>query len=249
MSKRKSRAKRQRLFRVLFSLALLAAAVFAFLVIFQLKTVRVRGNLHNAPEEITELLLQRPIAGNTVLAKLLNTNRKIEDPGFIDSIDVEILGPDTVRVYVTERSFVGCIPAGAYWWYFDSSGKVLARTSDRMEGENVPYVEGLENRGDPEIGSYLSVVNTKAFSMLAMLRARIDANPAMMPDKVVFAGDGSMSLYYGDVVALLGTGEKLELRLKELSGVMSELMNGDYHGTLHLETYDGSQAGLIFDKN
>ena len=57
-----------------------------------------------------------------------------------------------------------------------------------------------------------------------------------------------MSLYYGDVTVLMGSGEKMEMRLKQLSGVMQELLGGGYSGTLHLETYDGSQAGLIFDK-
>ena len=103
-------------------------------------------------------------------------------------------------------------------------------------------------RGDPEIGCYLSVMNTKVFSMLAMLRGRIDLNPDMMPDRVVFDESGAMSLYYGDVTVLMGSGEKMEMRLKQLSGVMQELLGGGYSGTLHLETYDGSQAGLIFDK-
>ena len=248
MSKRRSRAARQRLFRVILILIIIAASVAAFLIFFRLKTVVVRGNLHNSPEEITEILLEKPILENTVLAKLFNTNRKIEDPGFVDSVDVEILAPDKVRAHVTERTFVGCIPAGAYWWYFDASGKVLAVAGDRMPGEHVPYVEGLDIRRDPEVGSFLEVLNTKAFSMLAMLRARIDLSEDMMPDKVVFDENGAMSLYYGDVGALMGSGEKLELRLKQLAGVMPELMSGDYHGTLHLETYDGSQSGLIFDK-
>ena len=247
MSKRRSRAARRRLLKLLAALLILTAIAVFFLMTFRLKTVLVKGNLHNTPDSVTELLLERPIAENTVLAKLFNTNRKIEDPGFIDSINVEILDRDKIRVYVTERTFVGCIPAGAFWWYFDASGKVLAQASDRTPGENVPSVEGLDIRNDPQLGSYLSVLNTKVFSMLAMLRARIDLNPDVMPDKVVFDEGGAMSLYYGDVLVLLGTGEKLELRLKELSGVIDELKSGAYKGTLHLETYDGSQTGLIFD--
>ena len=249
MSRRRSKAARRRLRRMILTIVLIAVLVTAFLVVFRLKTVLVRGNLHNTPSEITELLLERPIAENTVLAKLLNTNRKIDKPGFVDSVNVEILGRDTVRVTVTERTFIGCIPAGAFWWYFDATGKVLAQAQDRTEGEYAPLVEGLELRSDPEIGSYLPVMNTKIFSMLTMLRAGVDLNPQMFPDKVVFDDTGAMSLYYGDVTVLVGTGEKLELRLKQLSGVMPELLGGDYKGVLHLETYDGSQAGLIFDKN
>ncbi len=239
---------RRRIRRTVLTVIVLAAFAAAFLIVFRLKTVIVSGSLHNTPDEITALILERPIAENTILAKLFNTNRKIEAPGFVDSINTEILGRDKVRVTVTERTFVGCLPAGAFWWYFDASGKVLANASDRTEGEHVPSVEGIDFRGDPEIGCYLSVMNTKVFSMLAMLRGRIDLNPDMMPDRVVFDESGAMSLYYGDVTVLMGTGEKMEMRLKQLSGVMQELLGGGYSGTLHLETYDGSQAGLIFDK-
>ena len=106
---------------------------------------------------------------------------------------------------------------------------------------------GIE-AGKIELGNYLTVRNTKMFSMLAMLRARIDVNETMMPDLVRFDDDGAMSLIYGDVTVLMGSGEKLELRLKQLAGVMPELLSGSYKGTLHLENYDGSQKGLIFDQ-
>ena len=249
MSRKKSKAARRRSMRLALILILLAAAVIGFLTVFRLRTVYVRGNLHNAPEEVTALLLERPIAENTVLARLMNANRKIEDPGFIDSINVQILGRDTIRVQVNERVFVGCVAAGAYYWYFDSSGKVMARAKERTEGEHVPLVEGggIE-AGKIELGNYLTVRNTKMFSMLAMLRARIDVNETMMPDLVRFDDDGAMSLIYGDVTVLMGSGEKLELRLKQLAGVMPELLSGSYKGTLHLENYDGSQKGLIFDQ-
>ena len=248
MSRRKSRAARLAALKTAAVLILVAVLVVVFLVVFRLRTVYVRGNMHNAPDEVTALLLERPCAENTILTKLLNTKRKIETPGFIESIDTEILGRDTLRVLVTERTFVGCVPAGAYWWYFDASWKGLANAPERTAGEYVPSVEGLTLRSDPEIGSYLPVMNTRMFSMLAMLRARVEMNPNVFPDKAVFDEEGNMSLIYGPVTVLMGNGEKMELRLKQLAGVIEELLGGAYEGTLHLENYDGSQAGLIFDK-
>ena len=82
--------------------------------------------------------------------------------------------------------------------------------------------------------------------MLGMLRNRIEVNKELRPDQVIFEGS-AMTLVYGDVKVLMGTGEKLELRLRQLSALLPELKSG-YAGTLHMETYDGSQGGIVFDK-
>ena len=46
-----------------------------------------------------------------------------------------------------------------------------------------------------------------------------------MPDQAVF-DDGAMSLIYGRRDVLMGSGEKLEMRLKQLAGVLPELLSG-----------------------
>ena len=246
MSKKRSKRAALRLRRRLITLVLLALLIALFFFAFRLQTVYVSGNIHNKPGEITELILEKPVLGNTVLAKLFNTNRTIDSAGFADRINVHILDRNTVRVIVTERRFVGRIMYGGRWYYFDSSGEVLAEAETAAEGDGIPPVEGLSPLSDPVVPGKLQITNTKVFSMLGMLRNRTEVQKEMIPDRVVFGSDSSMSLSYGDVTVLLGSGEKLELRLRQLSGVLPELMKG-YRGTLHLETYDGSQSGLIFD--
>lgn len=224
-----------------------ALAIAAFFLVFRLRTVRVGGAVHEQPSEITALLLERPICENTVLAMLFNNGREISSPGFVESLSVTITGRDSVHVEVHEREFVGCAQSGDFWYYFDSSGTVMATAASRTEGELIPPVEGLDLVTTPSVNLTLPTSNTKAFAMLGMLKNRVDASPALMPDKVMFDGS-SMDLIYGDVTVLMGTGEKLDMRLKELAGVLSTLKEGDYKGTLHLEYYDGTQNGLIFDR-
>lgn len=223
-----------------------AAFLLFFLLFFRLKTVIVSGSVHLKPDEVTRILLERPSAENTLLTKLFNTNRTLNREGFVERIDTQILGRDKLRVIVEERKFVGCVEAGGAYWYFDSSGRVYAKAPQRTKGEPIPLVEGLELRADPEVMFQLPVANTKAFSMLAMLRNFVDSDPGMLPDSAVFEGS-AMTLRYGKIDVLTGSGEKLEMRLRELSGVLPELKSG-YQGTLHLENYDGSQNGLIFDR-
>ncbi len=221
-------------------------AVVLFFAVFRLRTVVVSGNIHSAPSEITEILLQRPVLGNTLLTMLLNNGRRVEGEGFADRLKVTVTGRDSVRVVVEERPFVGRVESGGVWYYFDTSGEVLASSASPLGGDGIPPVEGLELLAEAETMRYLPITNTKIFSMLGMLKNRIDVREEMIPDKVVFGSDSAMTLVYGSVKVLMGSGEKLEMRLRELSGVIDELKAG-YSGTLHLENYDGSQNGLIFD--
>lgn len=244
--KSRERLRRRRRRRLLMRLAVCALAVAGFFLIFRLRTVRVRGAVHETPSQITALLLERPICDNTILAWLFNNGRGISSPGFVESLTVTVTGRDSVRVEVHERVLAGCVENGDYWYYFDSSGTVMASAAARTDGELIPPIEGLDLATTPSINMTLPTSNTRSFSMLGMLKNRIDENPAMLPDKVIFEGT-SMDLIYGDVTVLMGTGEKLDLRLKELSGVLSTLREGDYKGTLHLEYYDGTQNGLVFD--
>ncbi len=233
---------RRRMFLAAFS----AGLILAFLLVFRLRVVVVNGSLHTKPQDVTAILLERPGAENTILIKLLNTNRKLEREGFIDSLNAVIQGRDKLRVIVKERQFVGCIEYGGMYWYFDSAGYAKARAAARTAGEPIPPVEGLTLRGEPQIMEALPALNTKAFSMLAMLRGAVDADPALLPDRVSFDGS-AMTLYYGEITVLMGNGEKMELRLKQLRQLMPELSSG-YRGTLHMENYDGSQKGILFDK-
>ena len=227
-------------------LVLLIAAIFAVNRAFCLETVVVAGNRHNTAADVTELIVKQPTFGNTLLAYLFNRSREISGYGFIDSVDSEILDRNTLRVTVTERRFIGRVLMDGVWWYLDTSGTVMASSKDPDTEDGIPAVEGLNIQKKPELGQVLPIANTRVFSMLSMLLNRIEGNADLVPDKAVIGSGTTLTLVYGEVRVQLGNGEKLELRLKELAGILKEL-DTETGGTLHLENYDGSQRGIIFD--
>lgn len=243
----KKRSERRRRGRKRFWLLLVPAAIAVLWILFPLRTVVVSGNIHNPPADITELLLEKPTGGNTLLAWFFNRKRRITSPGFIESLHTEITGRDSLRVEVTERPFVGRTEWNGSSWYYDSSGTVMAQVAIPAEGEWIPRVTGLDPAAAPALGEVLGVPFRNCFSMLGVLRSIYEADPSMAPDLVEFDSKGDMTAVYGDVRILLGDGEKLEMRVRKMAEVLPVLREG-YRGTLHLEGYDGSQSGLIFDK-
>ena len=84
------------------------------------------------------------------------------------------------------------------------------------------------------------------FAMLGVVRSLTETDAQAVPNEAVFDSNSALTLRYGDVSVKLGSGEKLEMRVKKLAEVLPVLREG-YAGVLHLESYDGSQSGLIFD--
>ena len=67
------------------------------------------------------------------------------------------------------------------------------------------------------------------------------------PDKVIYDADSNITLIYGDIEVWLGKDEHLEEKMNTLASIMQE-MDG-LSGILHLEEYDSSRSGVIFEKN
>ncbi len=246
MSKRKS-DRRKRSGGKWFFLLLIVLVVLILAGVFQLNNIVVRGNVHVTADEVMEVVLSRPTGGNTILAKLFNTGRNINGSGFIDELNAEITDRSTLTVTVTEHDFTGVVHEDDSYWYIVTDGTVQAKASDRATQEDVPEIEGLEFSSELTLGSMLPIKGSKVFSLLDSLK-RITKLYEIIPEKVIFAEDYTMSLIYGEVTVKIGDGTNLEGKIKELASILEE-MNGEYSGTLHLEKFEKSGNPIVFDQN
>jgi cell division protein FtsQ len=246
MSKRRSDRYRG-IRRFLTFLAALFAVCTLIYLLFPLRQVVTTGNIHESADEVTALLMSRPVCGNVLLAKLLNTNRTIKNGGFIESIDAQITGRTSLRVTVTEKRMVGYVTDKNGCWYFDSQGLVGAMQKKPTEGDGISPVEGLKLLSDPAVGSLLPTAGSKAFVILDTLRSMSDLYQ-IPPDKIIFHEDGTFSIDYGKVEVLMGDGTNLDGRMRELKGILNA-MDDSYAGTLHLEDFTGTEDHVIFDKS
>ena len=247
---RKRKRRRRRGLRIFLDILLfLTATIVSLALVFQLKQVKVEGNVHNTSDEVLTLVRQCPAEDNTLLTALMNNGRTFPDEGFISSFKVRITSVSSVTVTVVEKRLVGVLRDNGTYWYFDGGGIVQARSSTLKDGDEIPYVTGLDPNAEIVIGEKLPCARLKKkLTMLSSLRDRIDQG-LDTPDSTAFSKDGALTLTYGDVSVKLGDGSHIDLRLAKLADILPILERDDYSGTLHLEQYDGTQKNIVFKKN
>lgn len=244
---RARRRKRRRIRRILLVVLMLAALTGIFFLAFPLRTVAVSGNVHESADHIMELVLERPSAGNTVLAYLMNRDRKISGEDFVSSLQAEILSSDKIRVHVTEKRLTGFVRSGSKVYYLGKDGTVEAESTKTWKNDRIPEVDGLKLLTSVKKGETLPIRGTKPFVLLDNLKSLTDFYQ-IPPDRVTFSSENDMTLQYGNVEVLLGSGTNLEDRVRQLAGILKK-MDSSWSGTLHLENYSSTQGQVVFDRN
>ena len=251
----------------------LTVAVILFICLFHIKKITVEGNIHYTEEEIKAMIMGDAFSENSILFTLKNGTQEMEDVPFLESIRVEMIARDEVRLMVTEKSIVGYLEYNGAYWYFDRNGIVVEKTAEpamtaeeRIAAENaentedgvviseempvknfVPLVEGDGLRFEKLVlNQKLDISDPGIFNALSSINQMINKDN-IPPDKVIYDADSNITLIYGDIEVWLGKDEHLEEKMNTLASIMQE-MDG-LSGILHLEEYDSSRSGVIFEKN
>lgn len=251
----------------------LTAAILLFIFLFHIKKVTVEGNIHYTEEEIKAMIMGDAFSENSILFTLKNGTQEMEDVPFLESIRVEMIARDEVRLMVTEKSIVGYLEYNGAYWYFDRNGIVVEKTEEpamtaeeriaaeaaqnteegivlgeEMPVKNfVPLVEGDGFRFEKMVLNHkLDISDPGIFNALSSINQMINKDN-IPPDKVIYDADSNITLIYGDIEVWLGKDEHLEEKMNTLASIMQE-MDG-LSGILHLEEYDSSRSGVIFEKN
>ena len=252
---------------------LLTVAVILFICLFHIKKITVEGNIHYTEEEIKAMIMGDAFSENSILFTLKNGTQEMEDVPFLESIRVEMIARDEVRLMVTEKSIVGYLEYNGAYWYFDRNGIVVEKTEEpamtaeeriaaeaaqnteegivlgeEMPVKNfVPLVEGNGFRFEKMVLNHkLDISDPGIFNALSSINQMINKDN-IPPDKVIYDADSNITLIYGDIEVWLGKDEHLEEKMNTLASIMQE-MDG-LSGILHLEEYDSSRSGVIFEKN
>lgn len=224
------------------ALGVIFVAALAFVLIhYRITQVEVIGNHHYTEDEIKEMVLNGNVTDNSLLLSLKYRNRSIEDIPFIETMDVEVLGADSVRIMVYEKTLAGCVSYLGNYMYFDREGIVVESSPEFTEG--VPEITGL-HFDYVRLYEKLPVEKEEVFQEILNLTQLLEKYE-ISADKIYFDHDMNVTLYFGQARVRIGNGSNIDEKIMQLS-VMVPAIEGK-SGVLDMSEFNENTKSLTFE--
>ena len=195
-----------------------------FVLLFQTRSIKVKGNEYYGENSIISWLEKDKLSMNTVYLFWKYNYTDAEVPSVVEEMKLTFENPWTLVAHVKEKGKSG---------YVSFTG--------------VPYVEGLSfDASKVEIGKKIPVEDDSAFTLIAEASKYL-VKYSLTPDKLVYANEQSVVLYFGSVEVLIGNKE-YEIRIAQIKPILEKLkaQYPDQAWVLHLENYEADSASINF---
>ena len=241
--RRKQRLLKKVLIGVLILMILSVIAVFIVINVFVVKDVKVEGNELYDEQLITDTVLNDEYSWNSLYVLLKYTFLDIENVPFIDTMEVSLTDPQTLKIKVYEKGMLGYLYIAAIGEnaYFDKDGFVV-ETSTRVI-EDVPKIEGIVC-DKVVLYEKLPIDNQKLRELLTLTQAL--KREKLDPDIIHFGLKQSPVLSYGNTEVWLGSIELLTQKVSRMKEILPNLEG--MAGILHMEDWTEESANIIFEK-
>ena len=241
--RRRQRLLKKVLIGILVFMILTVIAIFVVINVFVVKNVKVEGNELYDEQLITDTVLNDEYSWNSLYVLLKYTFVDTEAVPFIDTMEVSLEDPQTLKIKVYEKGMLGYLYISAIGEnaYFDKDGFVV-ETSTRII-ENVPKIEGI-TCDEVVLYEKLPIDSQKIRDMLTLTQAL--KREGLEPDTIHFGLEESPVLYYGDTEVWLGSTELLTQKVARLKEILPTL--DGIAGVLHMESWTEESANIIFEK-
>ncbi|MBQ8518429.1 MAG: cell division protein FtsQ [Agathobacter sp.] len=241
--RRKQRLIKRLLIGILVFMILTVIAVFVVVNVFVVNNVEVEGNELYDEQLITDTVLNDEYSWNSLYVLLKYTFLDIKDVPFIDTMEVKMLDPQTLKIKVYEKGMLGYLYISAIGEnaYFDKDGFVV-ETSTRII-ENVPKIEGI-TCDEVVLYEKLPIDNQKLRELLTLTQAL--KREGLEPDIIHFGLEQSPVLSYGNAEVWLGSIELLTQKVARLEKILPTI--DGVAGILHMEDWTEESSNTIFEK-
>lgn len=233
---------KQKVWMAVAAMAILAVAALTFIILyFRVTKVEVVGNAHYTADEIEAMVLNGNMTDNSLLLSMKYSHKSIGDIPFIESMDVEVLGHDSIRIMVYEKTLAGCVTYLGNYMYFDREGIVVESASEATDG--VPEITGLYF-DHVSLYEILPVEDDKVFQDILTLTQLLDKY-GIVADKIYFDPDCNATLYFGQARVQLGNHSSIDEKIMQLS-VMVPAIEGK-SGVLDMSEFGENTKTLTFE--
>lgn len=230
--------------RIIIGLAvfcILVAAALAVARYFTVDTVTIEGNTHYSNEEIYEMVMGDRLGNNSIYLSLKYKNKDIEDIPFIQTMNVQIVNPSTIKINVYEKAMAGFVEYMGRYFYFDKDGTVVESSDVKTAG--IPQVLGLKF-DHVVLYERLPVENEEIFGNILEMTQLLRKYGVEM-DKIYFDPGYSMTLYFGQARIKVGDFTNIDEKIIRLKDILPELEGRK--GVLRLDNYSGSDSVITFE--
>ena len=234
---------RRKLYRIIIEAVagILLIFVLVFFLGFRVTGVQVEGNSYYTDDQIKNMVLNAPIAKNSILAGFIDTEKSTKDEAMIDSITVSRVDRNTLLLQVKEKQMIGYIEFQGQCVNFDRQGIVQIITEEPLE--NVPKIEGIDVKEAVQ-GERLSGINTSKLNTILSVGKMLEKMEDK-PDRLAFNDLNQLVMYYGTIEVRLGDDENMDEKINRLVGILPELEG--MSGILHLENTTEDSESVVFD--
>lgn len=220
----------------------LLAAGFSYIITnYTVTTVYVEGNVHYTNEEIMGMVMEGRYGNNSLLLSLVYKDKGVTNVPFVEKMDVSVIDPHTIKIEVYEKALAGYVEYLERYMYFDKDGIVVESSLEKTQG--VPMVTGLKF-DHVIVHEPLPVEDPAIFTSILNITQLVNKYNLSV-DRIYFGSDGSLTLYFEEVRAALGTGDNLDEKIMKLQYMLPSLSGKK--GTLHMENYTEETKKTSFE--
>ena len=234
---------RRKLYRIIIEAGAAALLIFVlvFFLGFRVTSVQVEGNSFYTDDQIKNMVINVPLAKNSILAGFINTEKSTKDASMIDSIRISRINRNTLLLQVEEKQMIGYIEFQGQCVNFDRQGIIQIITDAPLE--NVPKIEGTDVKEAVQGERLSGISRTKLNTILSV--GKMLEKMENKPDRLGFNELNQLVMYYGDIEVRLGDDENMDEKINRLVGILPELEG--MSGILHLENTTEDSESVVFD--
>lgn len=231
--------------RLVIVVALIMIAVTAVVVIndkYTIDTVVVEGSTHYTNEEIIEKVIGDGfLSHSSIYLSVKYRDREINDIPFIETLNVRIMSPDTIKITVYEKAIAGFVEEMGRYIYFDKDGTVIESSNVKTAG--IPQIMGMEF-DHFVLYEKLPVTDDKIFKQILEVSQLLDKY-GISVDRIYFDKDYNLTLYFDEARVKLGSFDQIDEKIIRLKTILPELKGKK--GVLRMENYTADTAITTFE--
>ena len=242
-TKRKKRnnnsKKKHRIYAVVVLILAAAILILGIGLLFYIQEIQIEGNTYSDSQEILSCVKNDKLSVNSIYVTAKYAVGKGKKPQCLETMQVKMVNPWTIKVTVKEKTIIGCVKEGRNYEYFDQEGFVV-RTS-QVKDSGIPIISGMKIKNAK---LYENIKTSQQTKFRMILEACTDSQKyGITPEKIEIK-DQQIYMEFGNVSVCLGNQVSAE-QIAQIKPILKKLDGKS--GILHLETYSENNTTITFE--